>query len=186
MLRTYKIAILSLLTLFWCNILHAQTPVDVVSPNYITMKIEGHNLEIPYYRNYSLSDVNQIVNRAVVVIHGTDRNADDYYERILDPAKTANGADRTTIIVAPQFLREIDIEAHNLPDSVLFWNSAGWKKGDKSLTTNEHPRPARISSFAVVDTIFNRLASKNPNLQMIVLAGHSAGGQFVNRFAAGS
>ncbi|MFQ5825014.1 MAG: FlgD immunoglobulin-like domain containing protein [bacterium] len=181
-----KFALLNFFTLLWLNTLYAQTPVDIVSLYRITLNIDGNYLKSPYYSNYSLGDNNNDVNRAVVVIHGTNRNADDYYERILNPAKNANGADKTTIIIAPQFLIEIDIEAHNLPNNILFWSSGGWKRGDRSLNTNKNPRPVRISSFAVIDTILHRLAMRNPNLQTIVVAGHSAGGQFVNRFAAGS
>ncbi|MFH1267040.1 MAG: CRTAC1 family protein, partial [Planctomycetota bacterium] len=44
----------------------------------------------------------------------------------------------------------------------------------------------RISSFAVVDSLLLRLAGLNPNLEDIVVGGHSAGGQFVNRYAAGN
>ena len=44
----------------------------------------------------------------------------------------------------------------------------------------------RLSSFAVADRLLAELsdAKRFPNLRRIVLAGHSAGGQFVNRYVA--
>ena len=45
-----------------------------------------------------------------------------------------------------------------------------------------------MSSYAVLDTILERLSKPSlfPNLQIIVIAGQSNGGQFVNRYAATS
>ncbi|MFQ5637620.1 MAG: T9SS type A sorting domain-containing protein [bacterium] len=180
-----KARIFFLAGFLWPFFLIAQTPVDNVSPNRLTITLAGHPLKLPYYRNFSLGSRNENIRRAVVVIHGTLRNADDYYQRILDPARTARKAGET-IIIAPQFLIEEDVTQHSLPDDVLFWNNSGWKKGDRSRDTNEHPRPARISSFAVVDSICYRLAQNNVNLEKLILVGHSAGSQFVNRFTAGS
>ena len=39
----------------------------------------------------------------------------------------------------------------------------------------------------MIDEVFDRLRDRKrfPNLSQVVLAGHSAGGQFVNRYAAG-
>ena len=45
-----------------------------------------------------------------------------------------------------------------------------------------------ISSFEVIDQIISHIAEPDlfPNLATIVVAGHSAGGQHVNRYAAGT
>jgi pimeloyl-ACP methyl ester carboxylesterase len=45
-----------------------------------------------------------------------------------------------------------------------------------------------VSSYAVTDRLIAMLekAGRFPNLQQVLIAGHSAGGQFVNRYAAGS
>lgn len=185
-MRLHKYGIgLFVLSFLGISSLVAQSPVDNVSSHRLSLKVSGNRLKLPYYRNFSLGSENENVTRAVVVIHGTGRNADDYYNRILEPARSVRKAGET-IIIAPQFLIEEDIVAHNLPGDVLFWSNSGWKQGDKSKDTNEHPRPARISAFAVVDTILSRLAQNNVNLDIIVVAGHSAGGQFVNRYAAGN
>jgi hypothetical protein len=56
------------------------------------------------------------------------------------------------------------------------------------ITAEEAGGPAmgndKITSFDFMDTIVNKLGNKSafPNLKTIVLAGHSAGGQFSNRY----
>ena len=164
-----------------------ETQIIEVCPQRITFSLEGYSFNIPYCRNYPLGEVNASVERAVIVIHGTSRTADSYYSYVLNAALQA-GADTKTIILAPQFLIEQDIVDFNLGDEILYWTNQGWKQGDKSLSTTQHPRAANLSSFSAVDTILERLADRNkfPNLTKIVIAGHSAGAQFVNRFAAGS
>ncbi|MDP9651495.1 alpha/beta hydrolase [Paraburkholderia caledonica] len=91
----------------------------------------------------------------------------------------AGAAARTTVIVTPQFLTARDVAAHNLTNSILRWGEDDWKVGKPSKDA------ASISSFQVVDEIFHRLANRAifPNLKTIVLAGHSAGGQFVQDYA---
>src|SRR3546814_6437212 len=73
------------------------------------------------------------------------------------------------------------------PYTTLFRSSGGLKKGNLS---KDEPlsRSFRISSFAVIDRIVAAISDRSifPNLDKVVFAGHSAGGQFVNRFASGT
>lgn len=126
------------------------------------------------------------VTRAVVVIHGSSRNSDDYLRYVEDAGLLAVGADLTSAIIAPQFLTDADIDAFNLPSDTLYWSSSGWKQGNTS-NASPYPRPFNISSFEVVDLIIERLAddADYPNITEIVVVGHSAGGQFTQRYAAG-
>lgn len=178
--------VVALLWVFAVVGLRAQTPVKEVGAARLVLRPEGQQLTLPYYSNLDPGIAHDNVERAVIVVHGTNRNADDYYARVEWPARFAGRADLRSIIIAPQFLVENDVAAHHLDDSTLFWSSGGWKRGDLSRSTALHPRRGRISSFAVIDTLLLRLALRNPNLRDIVISGHSAGGQFVNRFAAGS
>jgi len=179
----YTLMLLLCLAFFPCNGLASH---GEVAPLRLTLSVGGHDLKLPYYANRALGSANSDVIRAVVVVHGSSRNAGGSYDIILRSAIESCGVDRTTIVVAPQFHAAIDIVEHELPEDVLYWSETGWKQGDHSLSLPGQPRPALISSFAVVDAILTRLAKNNPNLQTIVLAGHSAGGQFVNRYVAGS
>jgi hypothetical protein len=91
---------------------------------------------------------------AVIVIHGTERNARDYLGYL---------ADLDTLVIAPQFQER--------PPG-LYWSS-GWKEGNRSQDAQ------RVSSFEVVDRMVEMFHG-------IALVGHSAGGQFVTRYAAGT
>ena len=82
-------------------------------------------------------------------------------------------------MIVPQFLARIDIDAYHLPDDVLHWSLEGWEGGDAA----EGPQPA--SSFDALDAILARLADRHlfPDLRQVVVAGHSGGGQVVQRYA---
>src|SRR4029079_4744258 len=60
------------------------------------------------------------------------------------------------------------------------WSCGGdsWRSGGVSPTNRD------LTSFDFVDEILRRLADRKtfPNLSAIVVAGHSAGGQFVARY----
>jgi hypothetical protein len=163
------------------------TPVDVVATGKFSLNINGSLLSIPYSGNLSLDASRNFITRAVLMIHGTNRNANDYYVTTHDVVSRINGESDSTIVIAPQYLQEEDINRHNPGIDYLFWSDAGgWKTGSKSLSTTGNPRPERISSFAVLDSLLLRIVRNNPNLRNVVIAGHSAGGQFVNRFTAAS
>jgi pimeloyl-ACP methyl ester carboxylesterase len=125
------------------------------------------------YRNYPLAG-NSGVTAAVVVVHGTGRNAGGYFARMLEAARLAGVADHT-LVAAPRF--QTDDESGR---ASARWTSGGWKIGDNSVERGG------ISSFAAMDELLGQLADKNrfPNLTRITVAGHSAGGQFVQRYAA--
>ncbi len=59
------------------------------------------------------------------------------------------------------------------------WSLDGWQAGQDALA------PAPLSSFAAIDALLARLADRTlfPNLRNVVIAGHSAGGQVVQRYA---
>lgn len=113
--------------------------------------------------------------RAVVMVHGSSQNACDYARYALRAADRASGVGvGSTLVVAPHF-DESSSTSH------LNWDS-GWREGDESRNGK------RVSSYAAVDRILKRLANSRrfPNLGPISVAGHSAGGQFVQRYAAGN
>ncbi len=132
---------------------------------------------------YSEADLNARqpgVRRAIVVFHGLHRNAAGYAQDLEEARGQASGAGEKTLIVAPQFLNEDDARAHKLPREVLRWRRAEWEAGAAAAG------PAPISSYEAIDAILARLSDRNnfPDLREIVLAGHSGGGQIVQRYAA--
>jgi hypothetical protein len=113
------------------------------------------------------------MHRAVVVVHGQARNAAGYFAA-LERARAAVGAE--ALLVAPHFLAMSDPGEAGL----LRWDVGTWLDG----------RPARgpghASAFDVLDALLARLSDRTrfPALTDIVLAGHSAGAQLVQRYVA--
>jgi hypothetical protein len=161
-----------------------------ICPNRFKFIKDGYSLSIPACWNYPLDVHNEQIKRVVIVVHGVLRNADEYYPHMMEAVKAA-GAAANTLVVAPQFLLEEDVTEFKLAEDVLFWGGEtgeGWKKGDDSLSSMEHPRPAAVSAFEVVDRIIERAALEGSflGLKQVTVIGHSAGGQYVNRYAAGT
>lgn len=118
------------------------------------------------------------VVRALLIFHGKLRNADVYNRSGLEAIHTAGEAGKGTLLLTPQFLSEEDVDAFHLPPSVLRWGPEAWMGGENAL----HGGP---SSFDAIDAILMLLANRQlfPNLRRVVLAGHSGGGQVMQRYA---
>jgi cyanophycinase len=134
---------------------------------------------IKLYSNSSIDNQNNNVRTAVIVIHGTLRNGDDYFRSMHEVSKLYN-KEAETLVIAPSFKRVDD----NREKQELFWGRKWyqkWKYGYNSHNTTP------ISSFEVIDEIIKKLSNKLSfaNLRKIILIGHSAGGQFVQRYAVG-
>ena len=121
------------------------------------------------------------MTRGLIVVHGNSRNPDDYFESGMRAAGNGGGGLGNTLVVAPHFQTGDDDPEPDEP----FWSSAGWKRGN--LSRPEGPTP-RVSSYAALDRILELLLDRGrfPALAEVVVAGHSAGGQVVHRFAATS
>jgi len=127
------------------------------------------------YSTYSLTVPNAQITRALIMVHGAGRNADHYFRTATSAAFLA-GALENTIVIAPHFIAQRDTAA---PNEVL-WPERGdtWRSGGMS------PTNPTLSSFDFMDEILRTLADTKifPNLTKIVVAGHSAGGQFATRY----
>jgi pimeloyl-ACP methyl ester carboxylesterase len=132
------------------------------------------------YRTYSLTEKNENIRRAFVLVHGATRNADDYFRTAVAAAFLAGALD-DTIVIAPRFASKTGGScADTLAENEVSWVCSGdsWRSGAVS------PTHKNLTSFDFADELLKKLANKQvfPNLKAIVLAGHSAGGQFVNRY----
>ena len=188
--KTKKAKLSSFLFLATAAVISILTSAQAGEPTGICQDIwsvesSGNTLKIPYCHNYSLKEFNPDLQRAVIVIQGASRNAHKYYRNMLDAARGAGRVNQNTMIIAPQFLTSEDLDRFGLGDDYLYWSKGGWKSGSLSRSSD---RPFRYSSYSVVDDMVKTLANSDlfANLKEIVIAGHSAGGQFVNRYAAGS
>ena len=120
------------------------------------------------------------VERLLVVVHGALRDSGRYLAHAEAAAGQSNSA---ALIVAPQFLADVDVRHRpDVPAGALRWGVEGWKGGEAALG------PAALSSFTAMDCLLRQLTEpgwlahgKKP---AVVIFGNSAGGQFVNRYAA--
>jgi hypothetical protein len=119
------------------------------------------------------------ITRALIVIHGKGRDIKADYRTALEAAGGGTPVASETIFIAPQFLDEDDVVAHGTSGEVLRWRGTAWDSGTPAY------EPVAISAYEVVDALIARLADRSmfPNLTNVVLAGHSAGAQLVQRYA---
>ena len=133
------------------------------------------------YRTYPLDTKNEGIRRALIIVHGAGRDADSYFRHVLAAAFLA-GALEDTIVISPRFASNDGGSCRDvLGSGELNWKCDGrdtWRSGGASVDN------AKVTSFDIADEILRKLARKEmfPNLMAIVLAGHSAGGQFVTRY----
>jgi pimeloyl-ACP methyl ester carboxylesterase len=128
------------------------------------------------FATYPLDAPNPAITRALIMVHGAGRNADHYFETATAAGFLAGALD-DAIIIAPRFAAARDTLAPN----EIAWPERGenWRSGGTAQST-----PV-VTSFDFVDALVRILADKSrfPNLRHIVIAGHSAGGQYATRYA---
>jgi pimeloyl-ACP methyl ester carboxylesterase len=131
------------------------------------------------YATYPLDVPNPRIRRALIMVHGTLRNADHYFETATGAAFLAKALD-DTLVIAPAFHSAGPHCEDKLRPGEVSWSCTGdsWRSGGVALSDPD------LASFDFMDAILKRLADRRafPNLKAIVVAGHSAGGQFVSRY----
>ncbi|WP_152973069.1 alpha/beta hydrolase [Pseudomonas asplenii] len=152
----------------------AEHGVREVSPDHL--KLSGGELSVGLNRDWKgpMPDV----QRVLIIVHGRLRNAMTYLQSAETAASQADQA-RNTLIIAPQFLNESDVRRNHLPDRLLRWHDNDWMAGEPATG------PAAMSSYAALDEVLARLGNRKkfPALRKVVIAGHSGGGQVVQRYA---
>jgi pimeloyl-ACP methyl ester carboxylesterase len=132
------------------------------------------------YRSHPLAVRNERIVRAFVMIHGQNRNADDYFRTAVAAAFLANALE-DTVVVSPRFASSDGSSCRDkLSDNEVNWRCAGdsWRSGAAAIDNGQ------LTSYDFADELLRLLARKDvfPNLKAIVVAGHSAGGQFTARY----
>lgn len=156
----------------------ARAAAPCTDPAACRTTLAFETLALTLYVSAPLDQPQPGIRRAVIVIHGADGGAESYF-RTMTKAAAMAGKTAETLVIAPHFIEQ---RGGNIPRGQLVWNRPDdWRAGDLSM----REVTPRMSSFAVVDRILARLADGQafPNLSSIVLAGHSAGAQFVQRYA---
>ena len=152
-----------------------------LSPRYQLAYYSTHGDIARLAEDRSMSSNNKI-KMALVFIHGSSRNGDDYFcsgTKMIElwaQQELQYGIDPNVLLIAPQFYDQFD----NIPtdgSKFLYWKSESgepWRYGADALNVN-------VSSFEAIDQLVGTL-QKIPTLEHITVLGHSAGGQFVQRW----
>ena len=166
------------------------SPCTAVSPDCTEwIKPVGQGSRLLVYRNYPLQTKNEAIIRAFIFVHGINRDADNHFRTALAAAFLA-GALNDTVIIAPRFASNSSAPTNQIGGcrDTLAPAEANWicetQRADSWRFGGDDVGNGKVSSFDFVDEIVRRLARREvfPNLKKIVVAGHSAGGQFVIRY----
>ena len=127
------------------------------------------------------------IRHVIFVIHGSGRNADDYYCTMYSAVMKQqhhhhhHDDDNQVLVIAPRFASMSDeaFALHNNAGMPMRWDEGAWRYGAEAVNN------PNVSSFQVLDDMvsFVSQALVKKNLQRITVIGHSAGGQFVQRWA---
>jgi len=139
---------------------------------------DGHARSL-VYRSYPLESRNDRIRRALIIVHGSDRDAPGSFQIGLAAARLAGALD-DTIVISPRFASRDGLTCRDtLAAEEINWPCEGnsWRSGGNANGT-------RLTSFDLADEILRKVAAKTvcPNLTAVVVSGHSAGGQFVTRY----
>lgn len=157
-----------------------EAPVKHVANQAIAVRGAAGEGDLPLYASLDIASAAPKMSTVLIVIHGTLRNADTYFETGKKIVAGAGTSDGSVMVVAPQFLTAPDVKKFSMSARTLMWSQEGWKSGEPAMG------PAPISSFEAIDALLDHFADKEryPALKNIVVMGHSAGAQIVQRYAA--
>jgi pimeloyl-ACP methyl ester carboxylesterase len=166
--------------LVWPAPAHAEPCVTTAAACTEWVALGGGPERSLIYRTFGLDGRNEAITRALVMVHGAGRNADGYFRTAVAAAFLA-GALGDTVVIAPRLAsNDGRICRDSLAPDEINWPCTGnsWRAGGVAVTS------ATLTSHDLADEILRRLARKEifPNLGAIVVAGHSAGGQYVSRY----
>jgi hypothetical protein len=120
------------------------------------------------------------VSAAVFVVHGVQRNGDDYYAAAEKLLRASGKSSDEVLLIALNFFSKADARKHAINGMPVWEGDKGWNGGWDAANWS---RP--LSSFEPIDDLLTGLldTARFPHLQRITIAGHSSGGQFVHRYA---
>lgn len=137
----------------------------------------GPQANFDFFSNYPIYLENakwELLENVVIVVHGQNRNANEYFSFLTTTLNTTNLSE-STILIAPFFKNQTDAAPGQ-----MYWGNSTWREGQKSTDASG------TSSFTVVNEIITHLANKErfPVLKKIILTGHSSGGLWTQLYAA--
>ncbi|GLK88955.1 alpha/beta hydrolase [Pseudomonas turukhanskensis] len=159
--------------LFGCLMLLCTLSANA-NPQLVELGSGAERYPFEVYANAALDATELPVTRAVMMLHGIKRNAGEYFDNGTALLTNAGLDASTTLLIAPHFLTDADADTAT---DVPRWAAGQWLHGSPSFSG--------VSAFAVLDDLLAFLGDRQrfPALQEVLLVGHSAGGQLVQRYA---
>lgn len=119
--------------------------------------------------------LNSNIKTAIISLHGTLRNGEEYFTDMCNAVKEKI---ESTLVVSPSFKRSDDQKE----EDEFFWGRRWYQKWKYGYIAQNDDH---LGSFDLMDQLIKKIANKEtfPNLKRVILIGHSAGGQFVQRYA---
>jgi len=135
--------------------------------------------EFPVYANHDLSRDLSAIREIVLIIHGINRNGDDYFASGQKLLKASGRNEAEVLLLVPNFPGTTD-QAKGFTQ-MPHWNKNEWAGG-----FDAQENPFALSAFKVLDDLLINITAKEnfPEVTSVTLAGHSAGAQLVQRYAA--
>lgn len=154
--------------------------VDVPSDRF-TMVWDSHALSIPICASHPVTEKNHRPEILVIAFHGGGLNAEKAFETGQRFIASLRWDKSRAMLLAPQFLEAVDPGEKGL----LLWDRT-WREGGYALNTGRATAisPPQVSSYDVIDKLVDVVTAAKPSIRNIFFLGHSAGGQFVLRYAA--
>jgi hypothetical protein len=112
-----------------------EKPVAHIASHAYTLHTVAGDASLPMESSMDLQKSHPDITRAVIVFHGKGRNVEGYYHALESAGRHVDHV----ILLAPQFLREEDIEAHRLPSQVLRWHEGTWSEGEAAQAAYSAP-----------------------------------------------
>ena len=159
----------------WCQVLKRADP----APDRFAIEKDNRKLSIPVHSSHPLTENDDQLKYLIIIVHGCGLNADKCFETGQQIVASLKISKSRMMILAPQFHDGVGLDEKGL----LFWDKR-WRGGGKSLSTGLNNGLPKLSSFEVLDKLTDVVTKQNSNIQQIIILGHSAGGQFVLRYAA--
>jgi Ca2+-binding RTX toxin-like protein len=153
--------------------------VKNIADRTFSFRHEGDSFTINYDGNINIHGKHPDITKAVIAVHGVSQDSGAYARNAIRSAELSGQEDGTYAVIAPQFMQVED--KNKISSDTPYWDGTAWNSGDQSVGRKD------ISSFDVMNEILEKLADETQfsNLEKVVIAGNSSGGQFVGRYASG-
>lgn len=169
---------------------NGQTIFNMDTSNVVTNEtVNGQPVVQPWYIMDKQWAPPQQVKRAVIVLPGKPRDSWKYVNLVYNTLSYAISQPdqfhinpNEVLLLAPVVLNLDDVNAGGVVDNWIAYKGSNWQMGGSS----HHPNLTRsVTFYAVLDKMIDKLMNQTlyPNLNQVVVAGHSLGGQATMRYA---